>query len=556
MAIEDMTELEIFSLLKEKKIEYCPWYTDESLTDGGVGILRTIAHVSKLLIDRANACLDEAYLPTARLVASVFNIADTLNYNLAPARAARVLLTFTATGAATVPAGTKVKRPEIEGVDEVIFETDEALVFTGAGTDEVYGTNGETYSDTFTSTGAKSQEFELSQNPYVYGSISVSITGMSETWTQVDDFLESEEDDCHFVLIIDYEDNVILKFGDGFNGRIPPEGYEISVSYKVGGGDIGNVGKGTVTQMLTAIPGISGVTNGPVSETTLGAACLAGATSITVGDTAGFMTSGSAYIEGDQFSYTGKTATSFTGCSGISISHVSGANVWLQPLGNRGVDKETVDQAKWRIPASLKSMRRAVSLSDYERVVLNEFKYEVAQALAYERAGSVLVAILPTTGGEPTLELIEEVQVYLRKIKMARENVVVVAPSFIYVDCTVEVSLMEFYNFTAEQPGIEELIYNFLDPVYKTEENIYVNKWSRDIYKAQIIRELYKLDSVKNVNITVLKRSTASSGCADIVISDNEIVAPGVITVTLAGTRNVRAIPIPPGAMSIRTAIT
>jgi len=556
MAIENMTELEIFDLLKAKKIEYCPWYTDESLTDGGIGILRTIAHVSKLLIDRANNCLKEAYLSTANLAQSVFNIADTLNYTLSPAKAARILLTFISTGSATIPVGTKVKRPKSEGFDEVIFETDEALVFTVAGSKEVYATNGETYSDLFTSTGAKSQEFGLSYKPYIYGSISVVVDGMSETWTQVDDFLESEEDDCHFVVAIDSDDNVTVKFGDGFNGRIPTEGHEITVEYKVGGGDIGNVGKGTVTQMLTSVPGISSVTNGPVSETALTEDCVAGATSITVGDTAGFMTSGSAYIEGDQFSYTGKTDTSFTGCAGISIAHVSGANVWLQQLGNRGVDKETVEQAKWRIPASLKSMRRAVSLSDYERVVLNEFKYEVAQALAYERAGSVLVAILPTTGGAPTVELIEEVQVYLRKIKMARENVVVTAPTFVYVDCSVEVSLMEFYNFTDEKTKIEEIIYNFLDPVYKTEENLYINKWSRDIFKAQIIRDIYELESIKNVNITVLKRSTASSGCADIVITDKEIVAPGVITVTLAGVRVVRAMPIPAGAMSIRTAFT
>jgi len=548
MEFSEYTEDQIFDLLLAKKKVFMPWYTDESLTDGGVGILRTLAHLAYLQLKWTQTCAKESYLPTAERAASVFNIADTLSYQLSPAKAARILLTFTASGAATVPKGTKVRRPPSEGVDEVIFETDEALVFAVAGDKEVYGTQGETYTETFTSTGVASQSFELARSPYVYGSMNVTVAGLDKVWSEQPDFLESEADDPHFVIDIDADDVVTVLFGDGFNGAIPPSGYTVSIEYGIGGGEVGNVGKGTVTEMLVSIPGISAVTNGPVTETELTADVVAGATVLPVKDTDGFMSSGASYVEGDQFSYTGKTPLTFTGVTGLSDGHLTDANVWLAPLGNRGVDKETVDQAKWRIPAWLRTLRRAVSLADYERIVLTEFKYELAQARAYEKGGMVLVSILPTSGGSPSSDLITRVQTFVRKHKMARENVIIGAPKFVYIDCTVRVKLMEFYVFADLQEPIEDQIYNFLDPVYRTAENEYVNNWARSIYRSQIIRQILSMEGLKDVEVTVLKRSTVASGCADIVITDKEIVAPGVITVLLAGPSPAWALPIPAGA--------
>jgi len=42
---------------------------------------------------------------------------------------------------------------------------------------------------------------------------------------------------------------------------------------------------------------------------------------INVGDTTGFDSTGTAYIEGDLFIYTGITGTSFTGCTGLNTDH-------------------------------------------------------------------------------------------------------------------------------------------------------------------------------------------------------------------------------------------
>ena len=55
-----------------------------------------------------------------------------------------------------------------------------------------------------------------------------------------------------------------------------------------------------------------------IPYTELSVASTLGATTITVDDTTGFSSSGTAYIDEDAFTYTGKTATTFTGCSSVT----------------------------------------------------------------------------------------------------------------------------------------------------------------------------------------------------------------------------------------------
>ncbi len=54
-----------------------------------------------------------------------------------------------------------------------------------------------------------------------------------------------------------------------------------------------------------------------------------GATTVTVDSTALFPDSGGAYLDDDYFSYTGKTATTLTGCSGIGSSWPAGTHVTI-----------------------------------------------------------------------------------------------------------------------------------------------------------------------------------------------------------------------------------
>ncbi len=78
-------------------------------------------------------------------------------------------------------------------------------------------------------------------------------------WEKVSDFIGSGPDDRQFVLD---ETAGTISFGDGREGRIPPEGeMNIRVDYKTGGGDDGNKRAGTVETLLDPIKNIERVTN-------------------------------------------------------------------------------------------------------------------------------------------------------------------------------------------------------------------------------------------------------------------------------------------------------
>jgi hypothetical protein len=62
-------------------------------------------------------------------------------------------------------------------------------------------------------------------------------------------------------------------------------------------------------------------------ENTLNGAISAGATSITLTDASSFSTSGSGNIDGDSFSWSGKSSNDLTGCTGITFDHQNNSKV-------------------------------------------------------------------------------------------------------------------------------------------------------------------------------------------------------------------------------------
>ena len=58
-----------------------------------------------------------------------------------------------------------------------------------------------------------------------------------------------------------------------------------------------------------------------IANSTLNGAITAGATTITLADASSFSTSGNGDIDGDSFSWTGKSSNDLTGCVGISFDH-------------------------------------------------------------------------------------------------------------------------------------------------------------------------------------------------------------------------------------------
>jgi hypothetical protein len=84
------------------------------------------------------------------------------------------------------------------------------------------------------------------------------VTGVWVTWNEKPHLYSSGPRDRHFTV---ERIEGLLRFGDGDSGMIPPPGAPISASYDYGGGPSGNVRAAAVTQLHSAIPFVSEVTN-------------------------------------------------------------------------------------------------------------------------------------------------------------------------------------------------------------------------------------------------------------------------------------------------------
>lgn len=93
------------------------------------------------------------------------------------------------------------------------------------------------------SSGLPYQTFTTTNWPVLVGSEVVTVD--SRVWQAVDDFDASNPESEHYVLNGDKGE---ILFGDGVQGKIPPEAVEIRITYRCGGGEIGNIGAKAITK--------------------------------------------------------------------------------------------------------------------------------------------------------------------------------------------------------------------------------------------------------------------------------------------------------------------
>jgi hypothetical protein len=105
------------------------------------------------------------------------------------------------------------------------------------------GIQGKTLSDVFTGTGFSNQTYTLDVFPVLYDSIRVNVDGVR--WTQVEYFTDSNPRK-EFRIEFDSTYTCFIIFGNNRAGIMPAQGSQIDVTYRVGGGTIGNIITGFV----------------------------------------------------------------------------------------------------------------------------------------------------------------------------------------------------------------------------------------------------------------------------------------------------------------------
>lgn len=259
--------LEMFYELIDEEFPDWSKYNENNIGEVFGKFLAMLGDIESFYKDKM---IHQLMLPTTTLRKFAILICKSLGYKLSSATPSKVeqvqFEILPKETEFTIPAGYPIGTKAINTKGEYIhFETDEPLVFpAGTTTGIVSATNGLTISlePLGVSNGNQNQRFVLENRKAIDGKYEVFVNenNVLKTWTEVETFVGQGAKDI-FITEIDEIDRTYIVFGDGINGRKPPQGSEIFCTYVIGGGSNTNVGIGTITENKGDIIDIVSITN-------------------------------------------------------------------------------------------------------------------------------------------------------------------------------------------------------------------------------------------------------------------------------------------------------
>jgi hypothetical protein len=221
-------------------------------------------------------------------------------------------------------------------------------------------------------------------------SLKVWVNG--ELWEETDSLLKCAPFDQKFSISIDENGYGTILFGDGKFGLKPGDDSLIEVEYRVGNGSIGNVGDYTLTQF--DLPQNSPALIKEIIE---------------------------------------------------SVTNP------LPATGGR--DMESMDDARIAGPKSLKDLERAVTLKDYEDLVMREFQNEITNAKArfvYTGSWDAVFVSVDVKGDRNRRgvysDLFDRIRKYLNRIKMIGYDVQVEDAKYVPIEIALDVFLKRNFD--------------------------------------------------------------------------------------------------------------
>lgn len=226
------------------------------------------------------------------------------------------------------------------------------------------------------------------------------VTIAAEDWVRVENFFNSGPTDKHYTTVVDEDERLTVVTGNGVNGALPPLG-PVTVQYQTGGGVNGNVAANTITVIGAGITDLAG------------------------------------------------------NLVNISVTNPNAAA--------GGADRETIEQARRRIPGTLRALTRTVSREDFELVAL--LVPGVARSIMLtpdedpsvgDNAGELV--IVPEGGGVPSATLKASV---LAKVTVDFPTILTFAvsvedPSFLSIDVTADVKVKNGFTQAAVEQTIKD----------------------------------------------------------------------------------------------------
>lgn len=414
-----------------------------------------VATVGSRLTYYLNSWTNEGYLLHARLRSSVITLAAGLGYTLSTPTPATVNVTISLprsyADTLTIPSGTIIQTDDAS----VSYTTDTDCTFSpGTNLRTVACTEGVALSTNATGeasgTSPAGMRVALPSTssstalPFVRQSEVVTVGGVR--WTRVSNFLSSNSASNHYRVDVDGDDAATVVFGDGTNGRRPPEGSAIVITYRTCSGVAGRVRRGRLTRIVGSFYTTGGVAVDPTVRNT--------------GDSTG------------------------------------------------GEDRETIDHARYAAIDALRATERTVAREDYE--LHAQEVAGVARALAHTRIEDgtlpfnlTRVYLVPTGGGPASAGVRTAVETYLTVTKPCAAGTLVTAVATTYVPSTVTATLTTRAGASTATLAADAraAITALFDPENRGEDGEYTCRFGRPVPRSLITATLQGLPGVVKVDV-------------------------------------------------------
>jgi hypothetical protein len=353
-----------------------------------------------------------------------------------------------------------------------IFDQDILIPSGSFVNSSIVGLEGRTVVDTHSGTGEILQSYTTAFDSVIYNSIIVRING--NLWERVEYFTDSQpRKEYRVEFDSDYRCSII--FGNNRAGLSPSNGSSIEITYRIGGGVVGNIVTGFVeVQRLADVFGLD--TNIPV------------------------------------------TLRNYT-------------------KGEYGYDGDTIEDIRRKLPAYLRTQNRAVTGLDYKTMTdqfFTEFHGRIGKSNAVLRnhgcAGNVVdLYILAKKDDDDLEEASDELKSDLAEMieenKMITDYVCIKNGEIIEVDVSIEVSVSRI-NKKFEQE-IKQKIENNTNEFFR----LYNWEFGKTLRDSDLIRILSQIRETQSYDIVFTTNEEENSGSA-VYTKFYEIIRPTSINIS------------------------
>jgi len=289
-------------------------------------------------------------------------------------------------------------------------------------------------------------------------------------WNPVTNFFSSSYFTQGFIVEIDNEQKITLRFSESTQGKRPAIGQEFIANYRIGKGVVGNIGQDSLI-----------------------------------------------HISSD-------TRDNLTWDSD-SITQVR------NPLpAINGIDPESAERVKLQAPASIAGQQRCVTLDDYIDVAMQHPQIQRAGA-SLRWLGSwygVYVAIDPFDAVTPSVALMEEIKTFMQPYRMMGADLHIETPQYVPVDIKLQIKLIAGYAQATILQNLQE-VFSSVDLPSGTQGFFHTDNFSfsQNLYLSSIIATATAIAGVAQVIASEFKAWHNNSSDLDsgvITLSDLEII--------------------------------